>query len=161
MTITTNPDRTVSMRDTKPTIYTEVERLRALLEERDAELLLAGETIARNATRFEALSASHAELSEKLDDCSRRLDDEVARSSALEQRVANAKVAYCDMRAERDALKAKSEEQAQVAGDLNEIARRASILLKRTTQVRGGRVEQYVDGEWVAVPQRIVAHAAG
>lgn len=154
MTITNNTNRTVSQRDRKDIIYAEVERLRALLEERDAELLLAGETIARNATRFEALSASHAELSEKL-------DDEVARSSALEQRVANAKVAYRDMRAERDALKAKSEEQAQVAGDLNEIARRASILLKRTTQVRGGRVEQYVDGEWVAVPQRIVAHAAG
>lgn len=79
----------------------------------------------------------------------------------LEDRLANAVDAFRALRAERDALKAKSEEQGALHRDLNEIARRASVLLKRTTQVRDGRVMQYADGEWTPVPQRVMKFAAG
>lgn len=78
----------------------------------------------------------------------------------LEDRLANAVDAFRALRAERDALKAKSEEQGALHRDLNEIARRASVLLKRSTQVRDGRVEQYVGGVWTPVPPRVLHYAS-
>lgn len=122
----TNPNRTVSQRDTKAVIYAEVERLRALLEEREAQITLQAESIER-----------------------------------LQTRVSNAKVVYLDMRAEIEELKAKSEEQVLLASDAKEIARRCSVLLKRSTRVRSdGVVEQYKDEQWVAVPKRVLHYAS-
>lgn len=81
-------------------------------------------------------------------------------NARLTQRIDNAVTSYRALRAERDALKAKSEEQAQVDGDIKEVARRCALLLKRSTRVEGGRVMQHIDGEWTPVPQRVVKFAA-
>lgn len=148
MSTNTNPNRTVSLRDTKAVIYAEVERLRALLDAQDGRLAMQAESIER-----------------------------------LQTRVSNAKAVYIDMRSQIAALKAKSEERPcecpttygdvvvhdrdcrhaehnELVANTNEVARRCSILLKRSTQARDGRIEQYVDGEWIAVPQRVIRHAS-
>ena len=78
----------------------------------------------------------------------------------LNQRIDRAITSYRALRAERDALKAKSEEQALLASDAKEIARRCSVLLKRSTRVNNGVVEQYKDEQWVAVPGRVLHYAS-
>lgn len=81
-------------------------------------------------------------------------------NARLTQRLDNAVTSYRALRAERDALKAKSEEQALLASDAKEIARRCSVLLKRSTRVNNGVVEQYKDEQWVAVPKRVLHYAS-
>lgn len=144
MSTNTNPNRTVSQRDTKAVIYAEVERLRALLEEREAQITLQAESIER-----------------------------------LQTRVSNAKVVYLDMRAEIEGRcrcidcggdrnehdpwcsgMRETHGDDTLASDIAEIAQRSAILLKRSTRVRGARVEQYKDGEWIAVPKRVLKFAA-
>lgn len=78
----------------------------------------------------------------------------------LNQRIDRAITSYRALRAERDALKAKSEEQGALDIDAKEIARRCALLLKRSTRVEGGRVMQYTDGEWTPVPQRVLHYAS-
>lgn len=78
----------------------------------------------------------------------------------LNQRIDRAITSYRALRVERDALKAKSEEQSALDIDAKEIARRCALLLKRSTRVEGGRVMQYTDGEWTPVPQRVVRYAS-
>lgn len=145
MTINTNP-ATVNARSRKDVMYGEIERLRALLDAQDSQLAMQAETIER-----------------------------------LQTRVANAKRVYVEQRSQIDALKAKSEERPcecpttygdvvvhdrdcrhaePIAADVAEIARRVAVLLKRSTRVAGSRVEQYKDGEWIAVPSRVLRFAA-
>lgn len=91
-------------------------------------------------------------------------DSEVAMlkesNARLNERLDNAKREFIKLRTERDALRAKSEEPVLLA-DLNTIAKRCATLLNRSTRVRDGRVQQYVDGAWGEVPQRVMRYAAG
>lgn len=145
MSTKTNP-AAVNARSRKDVMYGEIERLRALLDAQDSQLAMQAETIER-----------------------------------LQTRVANAKRVYVEQRSQIDALKAKSEERPcecpttygdvvvhdrdcrhaePIAADVAEIARRVAVLLKRSTRVREGRVEQYVDGAWGEVPRRVIRYAA-
>lgn len=43
-----------------------------------------------------------------------------------------------------------------------EIGKRLAVLMKRSVRnAQGGGFESYTDGEWVAVPQRVVRYACG
>ena len=50
----------ISMRNTKAQMYSEIERLRALLDQRDLEIADQAETIRRRDAKIEELSASTA-----------------------------------------------------------------------------------------------------
>lgn len=80
--------------------------------------------------------------------------------------------ALCDqqeqqLRAAREERKAKSEEQPaaedrEVTLSKIEIGKRLAVLMKRSVRnAQGGGFESYVDGEWIAVPQRVVRYACG
>lgn len=104
----------VSMKDRKAVIYGEVERLRALLDQQNAQIAMQAETI-------------------------RRLQEREAKSE--EQPAA---------------------EDREVTISKIEIGKRLAVLMKRSVRnAQGGGFESYVDGEWVAVPERVVRYACG
>ena len=69
-------------------------------------------------------------------------------------------------RAKSEEQRAKSARPAPAAEDREvtlskiEIGKRLAILMKRSVRnAQGGGFESYVDGEWVAVPERVVRYA--
>lgn len=143
MTITTNPTRNVSQRDTKAVIYAEVERLRALLEEREAQITLQAESIERLQTRVSNAKVVYLDMRAEIEGRCRCIDCGGDRSEHDP---------WCPTMRETHG--------DTLAGDIKEVARRCAVLLKRSTRVEGGRVMQYTDGEWTPVPQRVVRYAA-
>lgn len=121
----------VSMKSTKVQMYSEIERLRALLDQQQAQLAMQAESI-------------------------RRMQEREAKS---EER---ATCRVCDGGPGNNTRCSCPTEEREVTLSKIEIGKRLAVLMKRSVRnAQGGGFESYVDGAWVAVPQRVVRYACG
>lgn len=62
----------------------------------------------------------------------------------------------------KSARPAPAAEDREVTLSKIEIGKRLAVLMKRSVRnAKDGGFESYVDGEWIAVPQRVVRYACG
>lgn len=152
----TNP-AAINARSRKADMYAEVERLRALLDAQESELAMLRESKARLTQRLDNAVTSYRALRAERDALKAKSEERGAKSDAP----CDCTVSHGDVVIhERDCQQAHDEEYiASINADAKEIARRCAILLKRSCRPAGDRVEQFKDGAWEIVPQRVLRYA--
>ena len=150
----------ISTRSTKAAMYSEIERLRSLLDQRDQQIASQTETIRRRdaqlATRVAEVKSLYAEREEL--------------SAALDQQEQQALADYEDLaraldkaERERDELRAQLSAPQPSAAPLldrntrHEMMKRLAITCKASVKwIDGQGFKQYKDGNWVAIPNHTI-----
>lgn len=144
----------VSSRSTKAAMYSEIERLRALLDQRDNQIASLEEKVLRRDAKIEELSASldqqERHASADFEDLARALDkaererDELSASRSAPQPSAAPRAPSLSER-----------------GTRNLMMKRLAITCKASVKwVDGQGFRQYKDGSWVGIPTHTVEFVA-
>ena len=132
----------VSSRSPKAVMYSEIERLRALLDQRDNQIASLEEKVLRRDAKIEELSASLA--------------------LAIQQHRATC----AELRAEKEAHsdtyhRMRSEPELLDRSTRNLMMKRLAITCKASVKwVDGQGFRQYKDGRWVAIPTHTIEFIA-
>lgn len=139
----------VSSRSPKAVMYSEIERLRALLDQRDNQIASLEEKVLRRDAKIEELSAA--------------LDQQEQHASADYEDLARA---LDKAERERDELRAqlsapRSEPELLDRSTRNLMMKRLAITCKASVKwVDGQGFRQYKDGRWVAIPTHTIEFIA-
>lgn len=142
----------VSSRSTKAAMYSEIERLRALLDQRDLRIASLEEKVLRREAKIEELSAAldFTKQQHRIT-CSELSAEKEAHSDT-----------YYRMRAlEERAEQPKAAPELSDRGIRNLMMKRLAITCKASVKwVDGQGFRQYKDGSWVAIPTHTIEFVA-
>lgn len=140
----------VSSRSTKAAMYSEIERLRALFDQRDLQIASLEEKVSHRDAKIK-------ELTQDLDATKYELHCSHNRSADLEDKLMETKVQLSQqLRAPQPSAAPLSER-----GTRNLTMKRLAITCKASVKwVDGQGFRQYKNGSWVAIPTHTIEFAA-
>lgn len=134
----------VSSRSPKVVMYSGIERLRELLDQRDNQIASLEEKVLRRAAKIEELSASLTLATQQHRTTCAELSAEKAAHADTYERLSQQPSAECSERRTR-----------------NLMMKRLAITCKASVKwVDGQGFRQYKDGSWVAIPTHTVEFVA-